>query len=167
MRRNRQAVDRQPREACRIARLGERTSPCTPPRSAATVRRTLCSSRLWIRKAFATSFITTDVGFGRGFMPECTGSFSAMYFARGAVRVSPRTEVMELPADFLGPHTSGMSKKREGRVGLDGFWGGRRIRGGHCNSFGGVAQRLEQRLHKPRVGGSIPPAANLLTSYHA
>jgi hypothetical protein len=25
--------------------------------------------------------------------------------------------------------------------------------------FGGVAQRLEQRLHKPRVGGSIPPAA--------
>src|SRR6266404_1965330 len=24
---------------------------------------------------------------------------------------------------------------------------------------GGVAQRLEQRLHKPRVGGSIPPAA--------
>ena len=26
-------------------------------------------------------------------------------------------------------------------------------------SIGGVAQRLEQRLHKPRVGGSIPPAA--------
>jgi hypothetical protein len=25
--------------------------------------------------------------------------------------------------------------------------------------LGGVAQRLEQRLHKPRVGGSIPPVA--------
>ena len=25
--------------------------------------------------------------------------------------------------------------------------------------FGGVAQRLEQRLHKPRVAGSIPAAA--------
>ena len=31
---------------------------------------------------------------------------------------------------------------------------------GKCH--GGVAQRLEQRLHKPRVGGSIPPAAIFL-----
>jgi hypothetical protein len=33
-------------------------------------------------------------------------------------------------------------------------------------SEGGVAQRLEQRLHKPRVGGSIPPAATAEKAIH-
>jgi hypothetical protein len=32
--------------------------------------------------------------------------------------------------------------------------------------FGGVAQRLEQRLHKPRVAGSIPAAASSLNHSH-
>src|SRR5205085_10292362 len=39
---------------------------------------------------------------------------------------------------------------------------------GGCKSFGGVAQLVEQRTHKPRVGGSIPSTAttSILFSRH-
>src|SRR5262249_6629858 len=42
---------------------------------------------------------------------------------------------------------------------LRGLWPGALPSPRQGQQLGGVAQRLEQRLHKPRVAGSIPAAA--------